>query len=93
MSFLRPGTLPPDSDSNNVVVENATLTFVGPVFQGAMRQQRVGGEFLSPFELSFRSLTVANHIVPPREDSLTPGCAKPFFASAPWRRIGMTPRR
>jgi hypothetical protein len=32
---------------NNIVsgveLENATMTFVGPVFQGAMRQQRVGG--------------------------------------------------
>jgi opacity protein-like surface antigen len=28
---------------SGVEVENATLTFVGPTFQGAMRQQRVGG--------------------------------------------------
>jgi opacity protein-like surface antigen len=32
---------------NNIIsgveLENATMTFVGPVFQGAMRQQRVGG--------------------------------------------------
>ena len=26
-----------------IVLEDATLTFVGPVFQGPMRQQRVGG--------------------------------------------------
>jgi opacity protein-like surface antigen len=26
-----------------VVLDNATLTFVGPIFEGAMRQQRVGG--------------------------------------------------
>jgi opacity protein-like surface antigen len=26
-----------------IELDNATLTFVGPVFQGAMRQQRVGG--------------------------------------------------
>lgn len=28
---------------NGIVLDNATLTFVGPIFQGAMRQQRVGG--------------------------------------------------
>jgi hypothetical protein len=28
---------------SGVELENATLTFVGPVFQGPMRQQRVGG--------------------------------------------------
>jgi hypothetical protein len=28
---------------SNVEADNATLTFVGPIFQGAMRQQRVGG--------------------------------------------------
>jgi opacity protein-like surface antigen len=28
---------------SGVELENATLTFVGPIFQGAMRQQRVGG--------------------------------------------------
>jgi len=39
---------------NNIVsgveLENATMTFVGPVFQGAMRQQRVAVEFPSPFD-------------------------------------------
>jgi opacity protein-like surface antigen len=28
---------------NGIVVDNATLTFVGPTFQGAMREQRAGG--------------------------------------------------
>jgi opacity protein-like surface antigen len=28
---------------NGIVLDNSTLTFVGPTFQGAMRQQRVGG--------------------------------------------------
>ncbi len=28
---------------NGIVLDNATLTYVGPIFQGAMRQQRVGG--------------------------------------------------
>jgi opacity protein-like surface antigen len=28
---------------NGIVLDNATLTFVGPIFQGAMRQQHVGG--------------------------------------------------
>jgi opacity protein-like surface antigen len=28
---------------NGIVLDNATLTFVGPVFEGVMRQQRVGG--------------------------------------------------
>jgi opacity protein-like surface antigen len=28
---------------NGIVLDNATLTFVGPVFQGAMREQRAGG--------------------------------------------------
>jgi opacity protein-like surface antigen len=28
---------------SGVELENATMTFVGPIFQGAMRQQRVGG--------------------------------------------------
>jgi hypothetical protein len=28
---------------NGIVLDNATLTFVGPIFEGVMRQQRVGG--------------------------------------------------
>ena len=28
---------------SGVVLDNSTLTFVGPIFDSAMRQQRVGG--------------------------------------------------
>src|SRR3984957_3503142 len=36
-------TTPKTSILNGIVLDNATLTYVGPIFQGAMRQQRVGG--------------------------------------------------